>query len=142
MTLLLALLLPIAGAGLILLAVLHIPIGRQLQWKKECQRLSPVNAAVFNVHTFFICVVLVMMGLPCLFQPAIFLSPSPAGAWLSWSFAGFWLVRLYCQWFVYSAELWRGKRLETSVHWCFTFIWIALTSVFAACGAVQAGWLQ
>ena len=141
MTELLSLLLRIAGAGLILLAVLHIPIGQRLRWKEDCKQLTLVNECVFHVHTLFICIVLVIMGLPCLIQPSIFLRPTAAGAWLAWSFAGFWLVRLYCQWFVYQADLWRGKRMETMVHWWFTFVWIALTGVFAACGAVQAGWL-
>ena len=139
---LLAILLRIAGAGLILLAVLHIPIGRQLRWKEDCKQLTPVNESVFHVHTFFICLVLVMMGLPCLIQPGIFLAPSPAGAWLAWSFAVFWFTRLYFQWFVYKAELWRGKRMETAVHWGSTLIWISLTGVFAGCGAIQSGWLQ
>jgi hypothetical protein len=142
MTELLALLLRIAGAGLILLALLHIPIGKQLRWKEDCKQLTPVNETVFHVHTFFICIVLVMMGLPCLLQPAIFLTPTPAGAWLTWAFAAFWFIRLYCQWFVYRADLWRGQRMETAVHWWFTFIWTALTALFAACGAVQVGWLQ
>lgn len=142
MTELLALLLRIAGAGLILLALLHIPIGKRLRWKEDCKQLTPVNETVFHVHTFFICIVLVMMGLPCLLQPAIFLTPTPAGTWLTWSFAAFWFIRLYCQWFVYRADLWRGKRMETAVHWWFTFIWTALTALFAACGAVQGGWLQ
>jgi hypothetical protein len=142
MTEALALLLRIAGAGLILLALLHIPIGKQLRWKEDCKQLTPVNESVFFVHTLFICIVLVMMGLPCLIQPSIFLTPTPAGGWLTWSFAGFWFIRLYCQWFVYRADLWRGKRMETAVHWWFTFIWMALTGLFAACGAAQAGWLQ
>jgi len=139
---LLALLLRVAGAGLILLAVLHIPIGKQLRWIEDCKQLTPVNASIFHVHTFFICLVIVMMALPCLFDPAVFLTPSRAGAWLSWSFAAFWLVRLYFQWFVYKVDLWRGKRMETAVHWWFTFVWIALSGVFGACGAVQAGLLQ
>lgn len=142
MTDLLAILLRIAGAGLILLALLHIPIGRQLGWREDCKRLAPVNEAVFHVHTFFICLTVVIMGLPCLLEPAIFLVPGRAGAWISWSFAAFWGCRLYFQWFVYPAALWRGKRLETAVHLVFTAIWLALTAVFAACGAVQAGWLE
>ena len=142
MTDLLTLLLRVAGGGLVLLALLHIPIGKKLRWKEDCKRLTPVNESVFHVHTFFICLVLVMMALPCLIEPSVFLIPSRAGAWLAWSFAGFWVVRLYFQWFVYKADLWRGKRTETAVHWWFTLIWAALASLFAACGAMQAGWLQ
>ena len=63
-----------------------------------------------------------------------------AGAWLAWSFAGFWAIRLYVQWFVYQADLWRGKRMETFMHWWFTLVWTALAALFAACGSWQMGW--
>lgn len=137
----LPLLLRIAGAGLILLSALHVPIGRHLRWRDDSARLSPVNAAIFRVHALFICVVLIIMGLPCLFDPGVFLERTRAGAWLSWSFAGFWAIRLYCQWFVYGRELWRNKRFETAMHFCFTGIWLGLTALFAACGLRQAGCL-
>lgn len=139
MTDLLPPLLRAAGAGLLLLAFMHIPISRRLGWREDGKRLTPANEAIFHVHTFFICLVLVIMGLPCLFDPGIFLAPSRAGAWLSWSFAAFWGCRLYFQWFVYPSALWRGKPLETRLHFVFTAIWLALTALFAACGAVQAG---
>lgn len=135
-------LLRVAGTGLVALALLHVPISRKLRWKEEAAALSPVNASIFHVHAFFICLVLVMMGLPCLFDPAIFLLPSRAGGWLAWSFAGFWGVRLYCQWFVYRPHLWRGKRFETVMHWLFTFLWSALAGLFTACGFLQTGWLD
>jgi len=130
----------IAGVGLILLSILHVPIGRHLQWREDIARLTPVNASVFRVHTFFICLVLVIMGLPCLFDPRVFLEPSRAGTWVSWSFAGFWAIRLYCQWFVYEADLWQNKRLETCIHWVFSFTWAALAGLFTVCGVWQAGW--
>jgi hypothetical protein len=130
-----------AGLGLVLLAIVHIPIGRYLKWREDGARLSPVNSAIFRVHTFFICVVLVMMGLPCLLDPAVFLEKTRGSAWLAWSYAVFWTLRLYFQWFVYPTALWRGKRLETSVHGWFTLVWASLAALFAACGAVQEGWL-
>ncbi|HEV7868770.1 MAG TPA: hypothetical protein VGO90_13870 [Chthoniobacteraceae bacterium] len=137
---LLTLLLRIAGAGLLSLALVHIPIGRHLKWREDCARLTPVNESIFHVHAFFICLVLVMMGLPCLFDPRVFVETSRAGLWLAWSFSAFWTIRLYFQWFVYRAELWRGKRMETSMHWTFSFIWAGLAVLFAACGAWQMGW--
>lgn len=138
----LPLLLRIAGAGLILLALVHVPISRKLMWREHAARMSPENAAIFHVHAFFICVALVMMGLPSLIDPAVFLEKSRAAAWASWSICGFWLLRLYCQWFVYGSDLWRGKRLETFMHFWFTGVWLALVLVFGACGALQAGWLS
>jgi hypothetical protein len=137
----LSLSLRIAGAGLIVLALMHIPIGRRLQWAQEYQRLSPGNAAICHVHNLFICLMLVLMGLPSLLDPGIFLIPSRAGLWLAWSLAFFWGFRLYCQWFVYHADLWRGKHPEARIHWFVTVIWTGLTTLYTLCGCVQAGWL-
>lgn len=131
-------LLRLAGAGLILLALLHIPIGRHLRWREDTARLTPVNAAVFHVHTFFICLVLAMMGLPALLDPQVFIEKSRAGAWMAWSFAAFWSVRLYFQWFVYEPGFWRGKRRETLVHWVFSCIWLSLALLFGACALGQS----
>jgi hypothetical protein len=128
-----------AGAGLILLALLHIPIGRHLRWAENAARLTPANAAIFHVHNFFICVVLVMMGLPCVLDPLAFLERTRASGWLTWSFAVFWALRLYCQWLVYPATLWRGKRMETAFHYWFTLVWLALAALFTLCGLVQMG---
>ena len=131
----------LAGAGLILLALLHVPISRHLKWREDAARLTPINASIFSVHNFFICVVLVMMGLPCVLDPMMFLEKSHAAKWVTWSFAAFWAIRLYFQLFVYRADLWRGKRMETWIHWWFTFIWIGLSLLFALCGGVQVGWV-
>ncbi|MES2705882.1 MAG: hypothetical protein V4726_04695 [Verrucomicrobiota bacterium] len=131
-----------AGAGLILLALMHVPISRKLHWREQAARMSPENEAVFHVHTFFLCLALVLMGLPALLDPSIFLEKSHAAAWGTWSLSGFWLIRLWCQWFTYSPQLWRGKRLETGIHWLFTVLWTLLSTVFGLCGAVQLGWLS
>ncbi len=136
----LTVLLRIAGAGLILLAILHVPISRHLKWHEDAARLTPINASIFHVHSFFICLVLVMMGLPCALDPLVFLEKSRAGAWMSWSFAAFWAIRFYFQWFVYRVDLWRGKRMESYLHWWFSFVWIALTLLFSLCGSVQMDW--
>jgi len=138
----LTILLRVAGAGLILLSGLHVPIGRHLKWGEEGARLSLVNASIFRVHTFFICFTLVMMGLPCLLDPAVFLESSRAGAWLAWSFSAFWTTRLFFQLFVYPSELWRGKKMETIVHAWLTIVWASLAALFAVCGIWQRDWLR
>ena len=138
----LSLFLRIAGAGLILLAALHVPIGRHLKWREEAARLSLVNASVFRVHTFFICFLLLMMGLPCLLEPLVFLERSRAGTWLAWTYSAFWTTRLFFQWYVYPRELWRGKRTETLMHAWLTIVWAALAALFAICGLWQRGWFR
>ena len=139
---LIAILLRIAGAMLLLLAALHEPICRRLKWREEALLLSPVNAAIFKVHALFIGLILVLMGLPCLADPSIFFEKTRAGAWLAWTFAAFWTARLYAQWFVLPQNLWRGKEIETRIHFVFTVLWFFLASLFIVCGACQAGWIR
>lgn len=138
----LTILLRVAGAGLIMLAILHIPIGRVLKWKEDGRKMSPENEQIFHVHTFFVCLTVILMGLPCLLAPSIFLVKSGAGLWVAGSMGLFWIVRLYFQFFVYRSDLWRGKRLETFLHWWFAMVWLALALLFAVCFAVQLGWLD
>ncbi|MCW1921092.1 hypothetical protein OKA05_00915 [Luteolibacter arcticus] len=140
MTEILAPLLRFAGAGLIVLAFLHLPMGRRLLWKEDAARMSVLNAAVFHVHTFFICLAVLLMGVPCLLDPGVLLEKSRAGLWGSWSLCLFWLCRLWCQWFVYLPSWWKGLRFETAMHWVFTGIWLFLTVLFGLCGAIQSGW--
>ncbi|HWA24115.1 MAG TPA: hypothetical protein VG734_00465 [Lacunisphaera sp.] len=82
------------------------------------------------MHTFFIALVVFLMGLLCLTSPAE-LSGTPLGKRVTVGLAGFWLIRLLVQFFGYSSELWRGKRLETAVHVVFSALWAYLTAVFA-----------
>lgn len=134
--------LKLAGAGFILLAIAHVPLGRHLNWKEDTAKMTPANHAVFHVHNLFICVVLVAMGLPCLLDSRVLLEPSRAGLWGTWTLSVFWAVRLYCQWFVYPRSLWQGKRMEGIFHWTFTGVWTLLVLLFAACGLVQLGWFR
>jgi hypothetical protein len=138
---LLPILLRIAGTGLILLAFLHIPIARYLNWRGEAARMSELNATVFHVHTLFLCLVLVGMGLPALIEPSVFLTPTAAGRWGTWSLTVFWLIRLIFQWTTYRPAWWKGKRFETSMHWFFTVVWSYLASVFGCCAFAQHGWI-
>ena len=138
---LLTFLLRLAGGGLLLLAVLHIPIGRVLKWREDGRRLSAENEQIFHVHTFFICLAIVLMGLPCLLMPAVFLEKSDAGLWLAGSLSVFWAVRLHFQFFVYRSDLWRGRKRETILHWWFAVVWLSLAVLFASCAAFQLGWI-
>lgn len=139
---LLSILLRLAGAGLILLAFLHIFIGKALKWREDGRKLTPENEQIFHVHTFFICLAITLMGLPCLLMPSVFLEKSAAGLWLAISLSVFWAVRLYFQFFIYRSDLWRGKTRETLLHAWFAMVWLALTVLFASCAAFQLGWFR
>ena len=124
----------IVGGMLIVLALAHPLFGIHCDWKKDAAKLSPLNRQIFHVHTFFICLVLVLMGVLCLFYPHALLSPAPAtllGKLVLIGLTIFWGIRLLFQWFIYDRALWKGNRLNTTVHFVFTVIWIYFTLIFA-----------
>ncbi len=137
----LALLLRITGVGMIALAIAHRPIARRLDWKKDVKQLAPTNEAIFHSHLFFLCLALVLLGTALLFDAGAFVERSRLGQWIAGMLLVFWSFRLYRQWFGFPQSLWRGKRLETRIHFVFTVIWIAVVSVFGTLFAWQMGWV-
>ncbi len=119
----------IAGALLIFLAVVHLLFPARFKWKDELQGLSLINRQLMYVHTFFIGLILVLMGLLCL-ASARDIVETNLGRQVALGVAVFWLVRLYFQLFVYSPLLWKGMRFETTIHITFTLIWIYFTAIF------------
>jgi hypothetical protein len=119
----LTLLLRLTGLSQLVLASTHLYFARRFNWREEARRMMRLNEQIFHVHTFFICLILVMMGLLSSMAPEALLQPSLLGRWVDSGLALFWLARLVCQWFVYDSELWRGKTPETVVHVIFTFTW-------------------
>jgi len=120
----------IAGALQIALALLHIAFPRRFHWKEELARLSPLNRQIFLVHTFFICLVLVMIGSLSLLAPSALLEPTRLSRLVLGGFSAFWGLRLLCQWFVYDPALWRGQTVNTVVHVLSTLLWLYLTAVY------------
>lgn len=80
-------------------------------------------------HTFFIGLTVLLMGMLCL-TAAKDLTENPFGRKISLGLGIFWTWRLIFQFFVYSAELWKGKKFETVVHVLFSFLWFYLSAVF------------
>jgi hypothetical protein len=129
---LLCALLQVAGCTQLMLAWLHVPIAQKLNWRADTAKLPLATAEVFYVHTYFICLTLVFMGLLSSCAPQLLLEKSALARWLAAFLTCFWGFRLYCQLFVYSSALWRGKRRETAIHIIFTLAWLVYTSTYAA----------
>lgn len=125
--------LEITGIALILLGLVHIIFPRYFHWKTELQALSLVNRQMMEVHTFFIALVVVLMGLLCL-TSARELTGTPLGKKISLGLCFFWTCRLVIQFFGYSAKLWKGKRFETWVHITFSCFWLYLCILFLLAG--------
>jgi hypothetical protein len=121
--------LKIIGWLLIALSLVHVGFPRYFNWKKELKQLQLVNKQVMEVHTFFIALVVLMMGVLCLT-----ISPdeieSPLGKKVMLGLFVFWFLRLCIQFFWYSPKLWRGRRFETAVHIVFSILWTYLSVVF------------
>lgn len=66
------------------------------------------------VHTFFIALTVILMGLLCLTSANELLQLS-LGKKVALGFGLFWGCRLFIQLFVYSAQLWKGKKFEKPV---------------------------
>lgn len=121
--------LKIIGFFLSLLSFLHIGFPKYFNWKKELNSLSLINKQMMTVHTFFIALVVLMIGILCLTSSTELVKTS-FGKKISLGLGIFWSIRLVFQLFIYSPKLWKGKRFETSMHVLFTFFWIYMSTLF------------
>jgi len=119
----------IIGALLIGLALLHTIFPRYFRWQTTTAALERVTREILYVHTFFIALTVLLMGLLCLCSGELLLT-TPLGQRICLGLAILWSIRLLFQFFGYSAELWRGKRFETIVHIAFSLLWLYLSAVF------------
>lgn len=121
--------LKIAGLLLISLALVHIIFPKYFNWKNDLGALSLINRQMMYIHTFFIALVLLLMGVLCLTSSKEIMT-TELGNRLCLGFAVFWAIRLFIQFFGYSSELWKGKRFEGAIHVLFSLIWLYFSVVF------------
>lgn len=119
----------IIGSLLVLLALLHIVFPSYFEWEKELSVLSTINREMMVVHTFFIALTVLLMGILCL-TSAQELTSTVLGQRIEIGLAIFWTCRFLIQLFGYSSALWRGKKLETVVHVLFTVLWLYMSIIF------------
>jgi hypothetical protein len=121
--------LKIVGWVFVILAWVHVIFPRYFDWKNDLRSLSLINREVMYVHTFFVALMVLGMGLLCL-TSASDLIETTLGRRISLGFGLFWVIRLFIQFFGYSSELWRGKHFETVVHIVFSMLWTYVSWVF------------
>jgi hypothetical protein len=121
--------LKITGMLLIVLAAIHVIFPRRFEWKAQLSNLNLINRQLMYVHTFFIALVVFLMGLLCI-SSSHELVATELGRRIAFGLGIFWVCRLFFQFFVYSSELWKGKRFETGVHIAFSFLWAYFSFVF------------
>ena len=121
--------LKIVGFLLVLLALIHIAFPRYFNWKNELISLSLINRQLMYVHTFFIALVVLLMGLLCLTSSEEIIETS-FGNKIALGLGIFWLVRLLTQFIGYSSIHWKGKQFETIIHVFFSILWIYFSVLF------------
>lgn len=121
--------LKIIGCIMVALAIIHIVFPKRFEWKKEFAAVSLINRQIMYVHTFFIALVVFLMGILCL-TSSDDLIKTRLGNRLALGLFIFWSFRLLIQFFGYSSQLWKGKRFETSVHIIFSMLWTYFCAVF------------
>ena len=121
--------LTIIGFILIALSIIHIIFPKYFNWDKELGALSLINRQMIYVHTFFIALTVLLMGVLCLLSGDELIKTS-LGKKISLGLGIFWVLRLFIQFFGYSSVLWKGKTFEMTVHVFFTLIWAYLSTIF------------
>lgn len=121
--------LKIIGIVSLLLGFIHLFFPKQFGWKDDLRSLTLINRQLMYVHTFFIAFAVFLAGVLCLLYADDIVN-TPLGHAVTLGFGIFWATRLFFQFFVYSSELWKGKRFETTVHVLFSMLWAYFSVVF------------
>lgn len=121
----------IIGILLIALALAHVIFPKYFNWDEELKSLSLINRQMMTVHTFFIALTVLLMGLLCLTSSTEIIETN-LGKKISLGLGLFWTARLFIQFFGYSPELWKGKKFETFMHILFSLLWTYISIIFLA----------
>lgn len=121
--------LKIVGVLLLILGLLHSYFPVYFKWKDELKNVSLINRQLMYIHTLFIAVVVMFVGVLCITSTHDLLHTS-FGKKILLGLSVFWILRLIVQFFGYSKLTWRGKRFETVVHIVLSVFWIYLSGVF------------
>lgn len=119
----------ITGSILVFLSLIHVIFPKRFNWETELLSLSVLNRQIMYVHTFFIALMVLLMGVFCIYC-AEDIVHTKLGHHLALGLFIFWVLRLLFQFFVYSPELWRGKKFETTIHVIFVVLWAYFSVVF------------
>lgn len=126
----------ITGIILILLGLMHLGFPKYFKWASDLKSLSLINRQMMVIHTFFIGLTVILMGLLCLSATEELLHTN-LGHKISLGLGIFWGLRLIIQFIGYSPALWKGKTFETIIHIAFTCLWLYFTWVFLSSSIIQ-----
>lgn len=117
------------GLMLVVLAFVHVLFPKYFDWAGDLGSISLINRQMMYVHTFFIALGVLLMGLLCLTSSKEIIE-TDLGNKLALGLGIFWTIRLATQFFGYSSKLWKGRKFETTIHILFSFLWTYFSVVF------------
>src|SRR5688500_18959731 len=100
------------GLILVVLAFVHAAFPKYFDWAVDLGPISLIKRRLMYVHTFFIALGVLLMGLLCSAASREIVG-TLLGHKIALGMAIFWAFRLAIQFFGYSSDLWRGKKFET-----------------------------
>lgn len=134
-------LLIVAGVGQLALAAASLAIPRQLGWREETARLSPLTRKVFWLYAVYILSFHVCFGLLSLLAPGWLLDRSPLAAAVCGFIAVYWGARLAVQFVWFDREqMPKGLRYRLAEAGLVTlFIYLVLVYGAAFVDHLRAG---
>ncbi len=106
-----SLLIQFAGAVQIAIALANAALPKQLDYPRNLGRLDTIVRQVFIVHSLYIVLVLLGMGLLCILFPVELAGGDPLPTFLAAGMSLFWLARLPVQLWYYDPAFMRSRPL-------------------------------
>lgn len=123
----------ISGGLFVILGFAHVGFGKRLNWREDLAKLSVVNRQIFVLHSFYIALLLVMLGSLLLFLTDALLQPSPLSKALLGAMTLLWTIRFGVQWLFFERSIWEGHAANRRIHYLLMLFWayVALVDAFA-----------
>jgi hypothetical protein len=126
----------VAGAMQLVILAANLVLPKRLRCRENLAHVSPMIRAVFVVHWFYIVLVIGIFTSLCFWFAPELAGASELGRFLSAVMAGFWLLRVPIQLFLYDSGLRRQNRLA-DVTFLLAFSYLGVVFSAAALGAFQ-----
>ncbi len=101
----------VIGVLLIGLALVHVVFPKYFNWDRELKPLSQINRQMMIIHTFFIALIVFLMGLLCLTSSTEIVETN-LGKKISLGLGVFWTVRLFVQFLVTPLTFGKERNLK------------------------------
>lgn len=122
----------LVGAVLILLGLSHAAMPRVLDWPSHFTGLPALTRRILHLHTFFIAVMCVLLGLVPLVLTDELLAPDRLGTAVLVAECAFWGIRWCAQFVAFPAAIWRSSRLYVVGYLGTAGLWTWVVVVFGA----------